>query len=63
MAAITDKQMQARATGKDVRLTQPFKRGAGAFIGRITPSGERLFYFRYTDSAGQRPFLSAPIQI
>jgi integrase len=57
MAAITDKQMQARATGKDVRLTQPFKRGAGAFIGRITPSGERLFYFRYTDSAGRRPFL------
>lgn len=57
MAGITDKQMQSKATGVDQWLTQPFKRGAGVFVGRITPAGERLFYFRYTDSAGRRPFL------
>lgn len=30
------------------------------FIARITPKGERLFYFRYTDSKGARVRL--PIQ-
>lgn len=55
--AITDKGMQAKATGENVWLTQPFKRGAGVFLGRITAGGERLFYFRYTDSKGTRPFL------
>jgi integrase len=54
---ITDKQMQAKPTGKDQWLTQPFKRGAGVFMGRITAAGERTFYFRYTDTAGNRPFL------
>lgn len=57
MAAITDKGMQAKASASDTWLTQPFMRGAGVFVGRITPSGERLFYFRYTDSKGKRPFL------
>lgn len=56
MSAITDKGMQARPGAKDIWLTQPFKRGAGVFVGRITPAGERLFYFRYTDSRGGRPF-------
>lgn len=57
MAAITDKGMQAKAGATDIWLTQPFMRGAGVFVGRITPAGERLFYFRYTDSNGKRPFL------
>jgi len=57
MATITDKGMQARPIDKEQWLTQPFKRGAGVFVGRITPSGERVFYFRYTDSKGRRPFL------
>ena len=57
MAAITDKAMQATPTETDQWLTQPFKRGTGVFLGRITPTGERLFYFRYTDSKGSRPFL------
>lgn len=57
MATITDKGMQAKPTDEDQWLTQPFKRGAGVFVGRITPAGERLFYFRYSDSAGRRPFL------
>lgn len=57
MAAITDKGMQAKTTDTEQWLTQPFMRGAGVFVGRITPGGERLFYFRYTDSKGGRPFL------
>lgn len=57
MTTITDKAMQATTTETDQWLTQPFKRGTGVFLGRITPTGERLFYFRYTDSKGRRPFL------
>lgn len=57
MDTITDKAMQATPTDTDRWLTQPFKRGTGVFLGRITPAGERLFYFRYTDSKGSRPFL------
>lgn len=56
MATITDKGMQAKPTSKDQWLTSPFARGGGVFIGRITPSGERLFYFRYANPRGQRPF-------
>lgn len=56
MASITDKGMQAKPTGKDQWLNSPFKRGAGVFVGRITPKGERLLYFRYTNSSGNRQF-------
>ena len=58
MGAITDKGMQAKATASEQWLSQPFKRGAGVFMGRITPAGERIFYLRYTDSKGQRPFIT-----
>lgn len=54
MATITDKQMQARPAAGDKWLTHSFKRGSGALVGRITPAGERLFYFRHTDSTGAR---------
>lgn len=57
MPAITDRAMQSKVKDEDQWLSQPFKRGAGVFMGRITPTGERLFYFRYTDSQGRRPFL------
>jgi integrase len=56
MATITEKGMQARPGATDIWLSQPFKRGAGVFVGRITPGGERLFYFRYTNPTGGRPF-------
>lgn len=51
---ITDRNMQAAATGSDQWLIEAGARGAGRFVGRITPSGERLFYFRYTDPTGNR---------
>ena len=57
MTTITDKGMQAKPTSKTQWLSQPFSRGAGVFNGRITPTGERRFYFRYTDSKGERLYL------
>lgn len=55
MALITDKQMQAKAMSNDLWYYESFARGSGSFCGRITPAGERLFYYRYTDSKGSRP--------
>lgn len=49
-ATITDKSMQARPDGRDKWLSDPGGRGAGRLVGRITPGGERRFYFRYTDT-------------
>ena len=46
---ITDKGMNANPTDADQWLIESLGRGAGAFIGRITPTGTRSFYFRYTD--------------
>lgn len=57
MSKITDKAMQAKPDTKDAWLQEPFARGAGVFVARITSAGERLFYFRYTDSTGKRPYL------
>jgi integrase len=57
MGVITDKQMQAAATAVDTWFTEDAPRGAGRFQGRITPSGERAFYFRHTISDGKRDTL------
>ena len=57
MAIITDKRMQAKSTGKDQWITEDGPRGHGRFQGRITKSGDRLFYFRYTGSDGTRTAL------
>ncbi len=54
MGVITDKQLQARPGAKDVWLMEDGPRGAGRFVARITPAGERLFYYRYTDPLGDR---------
>ena len=37
MATITDKGMQGKPAKVVKWLTQPFMRGAGVFVGRITP--------------------------
>ena len=57
MGVITDKQMQSAATATDIWITEDGPRGAGRFLGRITPRGERAFYFRYTTSDGSRDTL------
>ncbi|MEP7295738.1 MAG: tyrosine-type recombinase/integrase [Burkholderiales bacterium] len=54
MGIITDKQMQAAPAAKDIWLIEAGARGTGRFVARITPNGERLFYFRYADSQGDR---------
>jgi len=51
---ISDKAMQAAPGERDRWLIEAGARGAGRLIGRITPSGERRFYYRYTDSRGGR---------
>lgn len=56
--AITDTQMQSKATDRDQWFTDDWARGAGRFLGRITPSGKRCFYFRYTLTNGERDTLS-----
>lgn len=50
---ITDKGMSAKPAGSDLWLTEAFGKGHGALLGRITPSGTRAFYFRYTGTKGQ----------
>lgn len=57
MGIITDKEMGSKANGTDQWFIDPAPRGAGRFMGRITASGERSFYFRYTTSTGQRDTL------
>jgi len=57
VATITDKEMQGKPQAADVWLTDSMGRGAGALVGRITPAGERLFYFRHTDATGARRLL------
>lgn len=57
MATISDKEMQRKPRATDTWLTDSMGRGAGALVGRITPAGERLFYFRYTDDDGARRLL------
>lgn len=54
MANITDKQLTARASGKDSWLSEVAIWGHGSLAARITASGERLFYFRYQNSRAER---------
>ncbi|MBV2133359.1 tyrosine-type recombinase/integrase [Pseudomonas sp. MAP12] len=54
MGEITDRQMGTKPADKDIWLNESAPKGHGRFIARITPSGDRLFYFRYTDSTGKR---------
>lgn len=53
-AIISDKAMQAKPEAADKWLIDAGARGAGRLVGRITPSGERRFYFRYSGSNGQQ---------
>lgn len=56
MGTITDKQMTAKPD-KSIWLTEHAPRGCGRFMVRLLKSGERLFYFRYTNLNGERIFL------
>ncbi|WP_313326153.1 tyrosine-type recombinase/integrase [Pseudomonas qingdaonensis] len=54
MAKITDRQMTAKPGSSDKWLSEVAIWGHGSLVARITPSGERLFYFRYSNSSGER---------
>ncbi|MDH4555724.1 DUF4102 domain-containing protein [Pseudomonas sp. BN417] len=54
MAKITDRQMTAKPGSSDKWLSEVAIWGHGSLVARITPSGERLFYFRYTNSSSER---------
>lgn len=54
MGLITDKQMQEKPGAKDKWHTEDGPRGHGRMTARISKSGERFFYFRYTASDGSR---------
>ncbi|WP_423358668.1 tyrosine-type recombinase/integrase [Pseudomonas citronellolis] len=56
MATITDKQMTSKPA-KPTWLIEDAPRGCGRFMARLRPNGERHFYFRYTNSSGERVFL------
>lgn len=58
MGIITDRQIKKSPTGKDQWLTDDAPKGHGRLTVRITPSGDRLFYFRYTDPDGKRVTMS-----
>lgn len=54
---ITDKALQAPPQKKDVWLSDKAPRGHGRFCARITKTGQRLFYFRYTNETGKREYI------
>ncbi|MBT9597570.1 MAG: tyrosine-type recombinase/integrase [Vitreoscilla sp.] len=60
---ITDKAMQGRPAEADLWLSEGFGRGMGTLQGRITPAGERLFYFRYSYAGTQRRQLLGPFSV
>lgn len=54
MGEITERQLNAKSSDKDIWLNESAPKGHGRFIARITPGGDRLFYFRYSDPNGKR---------
>lgn len=54
MANITDKSLRAKATEKNQWLRESMIWGHGSLLARITPAGERLFYFEYTNASKKR---------
>lgn len=54
MAQISDAAMRARPKATSRWVIESGARGEGCLVGRITPAGARTFYYRYTDSTGER---------
>lgn len=49
---IQDREMRAAPGSKDRWLRESLGYGHGALCGRITPTGERRFYYRYVNATG-----------
>ena len=54
MANLTDKAMKAKPGHTHKWMSEVAIWGHGSLLARITPAGERLFYFQYTNDAGKR---------
>ncbi|MDO8768152.1 MAG: integrase family protein [Burkholderiaceae bacterium] len=54
---ITDLEIRSKPTQIDQWFTDPAPRGYGRFVARISPSGERSFYFRHSTRTGKRDVL------
>ncbi|RAU19897.1 site-specific integrase [Nitrincola tibetensis] len=57
MSNITDRQINAKPGETSRWISESVVRGHGALVVRITPAGERVFYFRYVNSNGKRDSL------
>ena len=55
---ITDRALQSKPKKNDIWLSDPAPKGYGRFYARITKAGNRLFYFKYTNSSGKREYIS-----
>ena len=58
MGLITTRDLAKKPNGKDQWFSDDAPKGAGRFCARITKSGDRLFYFRYTNNEGERETLA-----
>ncbi|MDH4562293.1 site-specific integrase [Pseudomonas sp. BN411] len=54
MAKITDKALKSKPGETHKWLSEVAIWGHGTLLARITPAGDRLFYFQYTTEAGKR---------
>lgn len=54
MANLTDKAMKAKPGLTHKWMSEVAIWGHGSLLARITPAGDRLFYFQYTNEAGKR---------
>ncbi|WP_297843901.1 site-specific integrase [Pseudomonas sp.] len=54
MANLTDKAMKAKPGHTHKWMSEVAIWGHGSLLARITPAGDRLFYFQYSSEAGKR---------
>ena len=54
---ITDAGMRAVPSASDIYIIESGRRGHGRLVGRITPAGDRRFYYRYSGPGGKRVML------
>jgi integrase len=54
MAKLTTQELNKKPGTKDLWLTDPSSKGKGLLQARITTTGKKGFYFRYTNSKGGR---------
>ena len=54
MGKVTDRQMRSTPQSQDKWFSESLIYRHGSLVGRVTPSGERLFYFRYVNSSAKQ---------